>query len=1131
MNVDFKYDLRSINLLRRSTTQPKIQMNTTRYTHQTASKTSRNTRRKHPSVKTSARGQGLGLTAFLAAAAFFVSTGAPKAWARNISANTNLRTEVNSPGSDRTLNLQGNVNWSGTVEFNNQSNITNRNNVVINGNNNVITQSGAGRWIYLGDNTSFNANLAMKNVTVRGNGQNVNYGVFHLHAGTLNLNLEGATFENFTANNTNWYNMGMIFHTDDSGARLNINTGTTGAIFRNNVGKNSGTGALDGTTGVLGVVHGQATITGAISFINNSGSRYGGAVAVNHEGAGALTSDAWGERAKLTFNPGTNAGKAIFEGNHAPVFGGAIDIWGRNSETVFNSESLFANNYTYALTAEDSRAKRAGAINIGNELGRSELTFNAPVTFENNRVIGYNSNETRGDALGGAITAYSTQNTNNYDYRVKFNSGAIFRGNYAHAPNPNRTAQGGAIYYDAGGASLDIGPNSSFEDNYAKNEGGAIYLSAGTINLTADSAVSGAQGGNIIFRGNYQNVSFSQNGNAWTWRATNIGSGAVRNSIYLATGGILNINAKNAGEVHFYDPIIVGSGSGAVINKNGTGDLVFHNYNNSLTVYTFVNAGRLILDNDKSVNQMMIFGNDSAGMLTIGPSSGNTFAAVVGRDATTFSVGTVKVQNGGRILLEGGGTLTVKTGTFTVGANAGIGGNGIIKVVKPNNTAFQITTGGNNNVFYISTPLVSDVFRLESTTSISTTGGIGGSGILHKEGLGTFYANGYDLSTSTTGANKNTYAGGTIVGGGEFVVTSRGTGDSDANKSSFSLGTGNLEVRSGSRIKFDFSKISNGSGVAGNYTINNTLSSNSNAGEIYVNLANAGSPYGAASNSNLTITNSVNYQGSLNLNNLKYTLATGVASVANAKLIVGPGSMVAVPTGNHPMNELSLAGGVLSFIDGGLQTPISGNPQMASFIQVARNVKFGTSGVDPQSYIHMEMDENALTQIVEGSGFSGGQPVYAPLMLQDDYGTMRQFVQASQVTGDIGNVVFQVKNGAGAYKEYIYTPSTQDGKVNHDQAAIYSGTHQENWATSGGVTAKRTLQTGNANLNTGPQNDGLYIGAKLVELELLANKQTVLDNTQSYTALNGRGNEFSVKITGSGHLGIVGKPGTPVILS
>ena len=70
----------------------------------------------------------------------------------------------------------------------------------------------------------------------------------------------------------------------------------------------------------------------------------------------------------------------------------------------------------------------------------------------------------------------------------------------------------------------------------------------------------------------------------------------------------------------------------------------------------------MVLENDKSTNSMMTFGRVTAGTLNVGPIVGNNFAAVVGKDGTTFAVGFVRVRNGGRILVEDGGMLTFKVG-------------------------------------------------------------------------------------------------------------------------------------------------------------------------------------------------------------------------------------------------------------------------------------------------------------------------------------------------------------------------------------------------------------------------------------------------------------------------------------
>lgn len=1034
--------------------------------------------------------------------------------------------------------LGGNVVWypnpSGGKNIGSQ--------VIIDANGHAISQTGNGRWFNI--SSGDNANFFLLNAIVSGNDayHTGSRGLLNASSAnsTLNVFLEGTTFRNFTGGSAD-YNTSTIFTVYHDTAILNINGGSAGVIFEGNtgVGKISTGESYDSGAGVLGVVRGTATVSGKVTFLSNSGVRYGGAIAVNNARRTTTdyTSNAWINRSVLRFDSTSASDFALFDGNHAAVFGGAIDIWGHASETIVNTTSFFQNNYIYDASRSgiDDRAKRAGAINVGNEAGLSDLFFNAPATFINNRVIGHDSNATRGDAFGGAITAYSTKRDKSYNYRMSFNAGATFIGNYAHAPATGRIAQGGAIFHDATHASLDIGPNSRFEGNYAKNEGGAIYMSSGIINLVADSSVTGTENGNIVFKDNFQNVNFAQNGNAWTWRPTNIGTTAQRGAIYLAGDGILNIYARGVGEVHFYDPIILGQNSTAVINKLGTGDLIFHDHDNAITALTNVTQGRMVLENSKSVNSMMTFGQVTAGALNVGPITGNSFAAVVGKDGTTFAVGSARVRNGGRILVEDGGMLTFKVGDggLVLENNGGIGGDGIINLVNRNNRRIQITTGYTGNNFYVTAPLATDKFRLESTSAVSTNTGISGAGTLRKDGQGAFYANGFDFVNNVTGGNKNTYTGGTVVENGSFVITARGQGDTFVNDSRFSMGTGFVEVQADGRLVIDFSQAILGQGVIGNYTITNRLTNSAPGGEVYLNLVSAGNPTGNVwSQSGFTAPNTRDFRGTFNLNNLNYTFATGTAALTNGRLIAGSGSTVTVPRGNHLIKGLGMNGGLLYFADPTAQLPVGNLPRMQSFIDISGTgnegiLDFGQSGTN--SYVRINADAAMLTDIIEGTTFSNGQPVYTPLLLQDDYGNVRQLVASRTTTGDIKNVILQTQDSNDPYRgnSYVYTPT---GKVEHNQGAQY-GNRSENWADAENVTALKTLQSGASSLSTGPTNDGLYVGVQMERLELLAGKQTIFDNSNSNTAQNNRGNEFTAEITGPGHLGILGNAGNPIILS
>ncbi|MDR2512667.1 MAG: hypothetical protein LBD01_02570, partial [Puniceicoccales bacterium] len=1057
----------------------------------------------------------------LFAAALFTASAVPTVKAANIAAGTNLRNTVNNltSSSDKTLNLAGNVNWSGGgITYDSA-----KSGAVINGNSYEINFANGHGSV----NASGTVALSLYNVKAKGySGSDQDPFLFVPAGSNFTINVEGSTVSGFRTSRDGTTPSGAVASAPTATSTVTIDGGTNGAVFSSNVGYNRSGGAL-------GLGEGTMYLKGKLTFSNNWAEHFGGAMMLRGSGSASLV---------------LSDGLKVFEGNQALVYGGAIDIWGYNSQTTFNCESVFRNNYVYNPgTNTYANSRRAGAINIGDQLGTVSLVFNAPAKFEGNRVIGENLNGDRGDALGGAITAYSAQ-TGAYHYTVQFNAGVAFTDNYAHSLHASRVGRGGAIYYNAGGANLTIGPNSLFENNYAKTEGGAIYLNAGTINLTADSAVSGTQNGNIVFRGNYQGVAFAQAGNAWTYSATNLTSGATRNAVYLAGGGTFNVDAKGSGKVEFYDPIATSGSSTATINKNGTGDLIFHNYSSTPTITTNVNRGRLMLKNDLSNASMIEFGTTAGGTLTVGNGTGP--AEIVGGTGTRFRANRLVLNSQGRIIVEDDSLLIARVGNggLTVNNGAGIGGHGTVRLENASGNSIAVTTGSSGNNFFITTNNALDLFQLESDEYTILTG-ISGAGKLHKEGPGAFYANGFVFSTYKTGRNKNTHSGGTSIWDGAIVITDLGEGDPLAKKSTFSLGTGAIDVNAGYRNASDVDSNARGRLVVqfapidinGTYTINNQIKTSTAAGgEVYVDLAKASQgPLYAPWQNTLVIENINQFKGDLRLLNLQYTLTagSGIAALTNANLIVDSESFVTVPSssgGATEMSGLSLAGGFLYFPDIDYQSPVGTLfSRTSSFINATaaspRGVlALGTSGINPQSYIRFEAAEDQLRDLIEDNS---GQSYVTPLLLQDDYGTMRQFVQARQVTGDVSNLVLQVKNGTSAYKNYTYTPSTQDGKVDHNQGTIYSGAYQENWATSGGVTAKRTLQTGASNINTGPQNDGLYIGAKLIELELLLDKQTVLDNTQSYTALNGRGNEFSVKITGSGHLGIVGKPGTPVILS
>ncbi|MDR2513350.1 MAG: PEP-CTERM sorting domain-containing protein [Puniceicoccales bacterium] len=1072
----------------------------------------------------------------LCVATLFAAAACAVLWQPEIKAVT-VNPGTNVPGTTGSYELLGNATWAGSKSISGTYTIQadpgaypdpSVSKPIL-----TVTSSSSGQAL---NSTGDIFNLYNVELTRSGSAQS---NALFVSNGTATYNLDGSVIKGINQSYTGTTRRGAVFSPiESSGAvTLNINGGTAGVVFEGNYGSQNTGGVigLGSADNLSGYANRTLNMSGNVAFLNNRTGNFGGAIIVHGYNTGSASQTG---RNILNFNQ--SAGQTLsFIGNSSNFYGGAIDFFGAHATANFNGETEFINNYVQYLNDNqtsfttpnwDSANKwqRGGAINVGALNGYVTLNFNERVAFTGNRVIAMNGSGDWSGSGGGAISA--SRKDSGGQFVFNFSKAAVFTGNYVLSPSGGQ-GHGGAIFHFVSNAVINLGPGSQFVGNAAQTSGGAIYMSGGTISLTADST------GDILFEGNVANPTWSGSGNSYSW------TGGTRNAIQFGGAATLNVSTSETSKVMFKDPI---AGSAATINKNGTGDLIFYDYSSTPTITTNVNRGRLVLENEQFLSPVIEFGTTSGGTLTVG--NGTGFAAIVGGTGTRFKSQKLVLNADGRIIVEDDSLLAVQVGSggLTVNNNAGIGGHGIVRLENASQNPIAITTGGAGNNFYLTTPNAGDNFRLESSTAIIQAGIIG-SGKLHKEGPGTFYANGFTFP-DTTGRNKNTYTGGTAIWDGTLRVSDFGQGDALASKSTFSLGTGAVEVNADSpagaygRLAIDLAPLD----VNGTYTINNAITtSTTTGGEVYVDLARVPSSLtGLPDQNTLVAENMQNFKGDFHLRNLQYVLTSGSAAkaITNANLIVGPGSFITVPTGDTKMAGLNLAGGILHFTDLGYQFPIvTSYPRMKSFVDaMAVSPKgvlaLGTYGTDPVSYIRLEGTADDVRDVIEGSN---NQPNTTPLLLQDNYGNLRQLASARTTTGGVNNVIVQVKHPSipNQYVPYVYVPSSASG-IDLDQGAstglnVYEFDFAQSFGSSvtanaQNITAKKIIDTTAANLNTGPGNDGLYLGTKLSELNLQQDKITLFDNASTYS--HSGGNDFIAKISGAGHLGIVGRAGGPALV-
>jgi predicted outer membrane repeat protein len=394
-------------------------------------------------------------------------------------------------------------------------------------------------------------------------GLTANYGgAIDSQSGTTVLSVTGATFSHNTAN---------IF----GGA---IDTHTNGATFSDctfaaNQALGSDSVGYDGGGAIWN--DGSVTIGGYSSFSGNTATEHGGAIdnfgtavvsqttftntgsAPEAGGAGGAIMNQPG--ANLTLNAGTSFGGNTAGDVYLGSFGGAIFNYG----TLTATGASFSNN-----TAIDGGA-------IANFFGATS-TFSGCTFAGNHSNVAFSTRDTVGGGAiwnGGSLTVQGNStfydNTATEDY-----GGAIFNGGTATVSQTTFTNNGstpeavyGGAIYNALFSNLTINPNTSFTNNVASDEGGAIR-NDGT--LTDDGASfngNGAQNGGAI----YNNGAATLSGGSFAFNFAFGGNGgAIEN-----TSGTLSVSGSDffLNSAHYGGAIHNGGGtltvSGCKIHDNG----------------------------------------------------------------------------------------------------------------------------------------------------------------------------------------------------------------------------------------------------------------------------------------------------------------------------------------------------------------------------------------------------------------------------------------------------------------------------------------------------------------------------------------------------------------------------------
>ncbi|EHB4415080.1 autotransporter outer membrane beta-barrel domain-containing protein, partial [Escherichia coli] len=267
----------------------------------------------------------------------------------------------------------------------------------------------------------------------------------------------------------------------------------------------------------------------------------------------------------------------------------------------------------------------------------------------------------------------------------------------------------------------------------------------------------------------------------------------------------------------------------------------------------------------------------------------------------------------------------------------------------------------------------------------------------------------------------------------------------------------------------------------GNWTFSNTMTG---LGFLDVNTGNNTFSFQNA-------TNTAGFRGTLMLSDTSFDLSgDNTSALTSALLRAGSGSMVTVGTGTQNIDGLGFNGGTVDF---GKITP--GKKQSNNMVHV--------SSLDLQGGGAVQVDASGD---VIADTVSRDVNTSLSLLEQDDENAAIQLVSVSgngQVVGSAGGLQLQDQSGQRI------TDSIQHAVIQNGQK-VAEGTYDYR-------------------LTSGTNNDGLYIGYGLTQLNLLTSGTDALELDAN--GKTGNAADMSARITGTGDLALNSQKGETVSLS
>ncbi len=597
-------------------------------------------------------------------------------------------------------------------------------------------------------------------------------------------------------------------------------------------------------------------------------------------------------------------GQAVFGGGIYQA-GGTLTI---NNGVTFDGNTVTSKSQTYPdWDGVDSAS--GGAIYI---TGDFDVKTNGNVIFSNNKAIAAGAND---ESNGGAIFAQGSSSDASITFdNVKFTDnssdnrgGAIYNGDTNITINGkgefigNTSKTGGAVYNldTTGNTKFTTGTGSTFKNNSAAGNGGAIANFDGVVNIGEKNEFSGntAQNGGAIYNSNWQKTA-----------VTNISGGTT----------FSNNEASDKGGAIY--------NSGTVNMDTSKGNIIF-------TDNKSANGADIYLDGENS--ELIVSGNNKNNKVSFG--SENSIAGdgkIVHQSEGTFEIKDNKDLSGFS------GTYTQTSGKTTLNNSTIFNKYDISKGELELINGSTATIDGVDKKFSGSALTIADsTLNLETKVNADVNVNIKTNGIINLENNADLTINNGDKWDGTINTNTGNLTVDGYKGNGNY--TQNGGQITLTNKSDLTLKDNNSSIKSGSVIVEGSSvlNVSNGAKIEGDTHTTITEGSKVNVNGGIINSTGkteiqTGATLDINNNGNVTLQANDVWDGTIKL-------GTSGAQNDNSTLKIGMASdkmgILHAESGNLIVDKLNLTVGQGSYIKQEVAIQTSGNIKITDGGYVAIN--------------------------------------------------------------------------------------------------------------------------------------------------------------------------------------------------